>query len=129
MACDRRSGQLEGRETCKRKRCELLGSQHEAGEVAAKDGPESGIGYVTGNVNCFRVVIGKFASCFKENMGYEGNELDCVNCDARHPDSTNWGQCAKKCSGVEACKFWSLASSTCTNCYPGRCHLYGAEAR
>ena len=121
---NRQSGDLERTPSCSPRLCELFG-EGETGEE--REGPSSGIGYYSGTNLCRRTVIGENAGCFQEDMAY--NEQGKITVVDGPEDNTNWGECAAKCAKNADCKFWSLATSSCTNCRPGECKLFGPDAK
>ena len=122
-SCDRQSGELGHRPACLPGQCELFGE----GEGGEREGPISGIGYYSGNQACRKTVIGENSGCFQADQAYnEASKIDQFTTDPA--DKTNWGDCALRCNKTNGCKFWSLATSLCTNCQPGTCLMYGEDA-
>ena len=119
LFCDKKHTEHSNspRYPCKHRRCELL----DRSTTTDKLGPESDLGYLTGDRNCYRQKFGQFEGCFKPDVSYHG----ALQAGAPIDNIKSWGECAKICKAEKStCKFWTWASSTCTNCRPESCTRY-----
>ena len=86
---------------CKHRRCELL----DRSTTTDKLGPESDLGYLTGDSNCYRQKFGQFEGCFKPDVSYNG----ALQAGAPIDNIKSWGECAKICKAEKStCKFWTI---------------------
>ena len=100
-------------------------------------------GYVSGERNCYRQVLGQNRGCYHRDTTYKDLKTRGKKVIIRPGEVEdwgyvgNWGDCAKECydknlgTNVEArgfCKYWTWASFSCKDCIPGGCWLIYIEA-
>ena len=140
MNCQMQKGQK-----CRHGRCEIFTQEGRpwcknsaTGSLEKGSSPKgsSYLSYVSGGKMCYKQVLGATNGCFRQDLSYREDEVKLMYANgvfwkyglqtANHAPGVyhNWGACALKCKGSPSCRYWTWASSSCSDCFPETCFLY-----
>ena len=133
---------------CKHRRCEMFARGKPSwckqpgtgsltkGTSSSSDDKTIHRSYVSGDKKCYEQVLGAFNGCYRENLSYRGDKLQLLQTygitePKPKPENwsfgrfRNWGECASKCKNNSMCKHWTWSSTSCADCFPLTCALFG----
>ena len=119
---------------CKHRGCELtsinkLASINSTSSVITRalanlrPSPAPGNDMWSGGKDCYIQIEGLQKGCYRQDVTYWPTAIS-RNILYGVPA---WGKCAQHCKDDPGCKFWTWASTSCSNCSPGTCDLFEGD--